>query len=248
MRKGNNPLVSFFSRVLQIFSLFFIKHSASKIFALSEEGKRELIDLNFDPRSVVISGAGIDDRLASKYKNSKKKNNQLIYIGRVNITKGAFDLLEILILLNSQLSSWHCHFVGQGSKEDLIHLKSKAVKFGIDNKITIHGFLSDDEKYELLSTSRILLLPSKEEGFGIVIMEALSLNTSVICYDLPALKNLYNKWSDVHMVPVNNQKEFAISIDKIIQNNHFPKTFSQKIPTWDDIFQLQSPHLINRNK
>lgn len=247
-RLGNNFLVSFFSRLLQSISLVLIKHSSSTIFVLGEEGRQELLKLGFPPSKIIISGAGVDRKLVSKFNKIKKIDNQLTYIGRINITKGAFDLITILKMFDDQYSEWHCHFIGQGTEEDKQLLKDMAQKQGISNKITIHGYLSDEAKYKLLASSSTLLLPSKEEGFGIVIMEALALRTSVVCYDLPALKHIYQTYPEVHFVRLNNYKMFAENIATVIKEKKLVPTFNNKVPTWEDVYKLQAPYIYRSNK
>lgn len=246
-RIGSNYLVSFFSRLLQSIGLILIKYSSSAVFVLGKEGKGELLKIGFPPSKIIISGAGIDRKLILKYCKNTKIENQLIYVGRINVTKGAFDLISILKLLNSQNPSWHCHFVGQGTEEDKQRLNDMALKQGISEKITIHGYLGEDEKYQLLSSSSILLLPSKEEGFGIVVMEALALQTQVVCYDLPALTQLYQSYPEVHFVKLNDYKMFAETIVNIIGKKNLLKANRHLLPDWEDVYKLQAPYFYEPN-
>lgn len=248
-RNGNKYLVSLGSRLLQTISLKLIRSVATTIFVLSQEGKNELLQMEFDQTKIVICGAGIDKKKIAQFKNMEKKRNQLIYVGRVNVTKGVYNLISILKFLNPASLDWHCHIVGQGSGEDTKRLSEKVRDVGLSEKITIHGYLSDDRKYELLASSSVLLLPSKEEGFGIVIMEAIALRTQVICYGLPALKSLYRKFAEVHFIKPNHLKAFARTIVKIIHTNEPDPTPLKLLPDWSDIFKLQSPYLIgNKNE
>lgn len=55
---------------------------------------------------------------------------------------------------------------------------------------TITGFLPDHELRELVAGAAALVLPSRYEGFGLPVLEALAAGTPVICSDLPALREV----------------------------------------------------------
>lgn len=61
------------------------------------------------------------------------------------------------------------------SREDLIH--------------ALYG-VSDEQAFRILSGARALLLPSHMEGFGLPVLEAISVGIPVLCSDLPALREV----------------------------------------------------------
>lgn len=52
------------------------------------------------------------------------------------------------------------------------------------NNVEVHGVLGQKEFAELLSTSHVLLFPSRFETFGLVAIEALSSGMPVLCFDI----------------------------------------------------------------
>tara|TARA_B100000131_G_scaffold320295_1_gene368078 strand:- start:2957 stop:3973 length:1017 start_codon:yes stop_codon:yes gene_type:complete len=64
------------------------------------------------------------------------------------------------------------------------------------NKTYIDSFLnpSDETKFELLNETRLLVVPyTKNESFGVVILEAIFNGCVVICSDIPVFKNILNE-------------------------------------------------------
>jgi glycosyltransferase involved in cell wall biosynthesis len=234
--------VAFFSRLIQSISLKIIKRISDYIFVLSEVGKQELIKEGFDSEKIIISGAGLDKDIISKFKNNSKINNQLIFLGRLNGTKGIFDLIHILGKLNKLNANFKCKIVGTGYDFTIQELKVLAKKYSIENKIDFMGYVSEEVKYELLASSKALLLPSKEEGFSIVIQEALFLNTDAICYNLPALITLFGKCQGIHFTSLNDIDAFAIKVNNILNNQDIKKT-TDIFPSWDDVYNIQSKFL-----
>jgi glycosyltransferase involved in cell wall biosynthesis len=240
-RQGTSFFISFFSRLLQTVSLKLMKSMSDRVFVLSEVGKNELLKEGFDSAKIVISGAGMEKSIISKYTNIPKIDNQLIFLGRLDKTKGIFDLIHILDKLNKLNENFVCKIVGSGHDQTIQQLNNLANQFGINNKIEFLGYVSEQVKYELLASSQTLLLPSKEEGYSIVIQEALYLSTEVVCYELPALKVLFGAYDTVHFVSLNDVANFAREINNVIIRKNIKKV-EDNFSSWDDVFSIQSKY------
>ena len=59
-------------------------------------------------------------------------------------------------------------------------------RLGLENEITMHGF--QPNPYKFMADSKVMILPSKWEGFGLVAMEAMSLGVPVVCTGVGGLK------------------------------------------------------------
>ena len=243
-RHGNLYLVSLFSWALQTISLKLLKKITDKFFVLSEVGREELIKFGIDRKRIVVSGAGVQKANILRFLSEEKKKNHLIFIGRINVTKGAFDLVKILSLLRGLNPEFHCTIVGPGATSDMRRLSSQIEQERMTDHITVTGYVDDETKYKLLASSSVLLLPSKEEGYGIVIQEALTLGVGVVCYDLPALRTLFGSNSLVKFVPCYSASEFTSAIDSVLQD--FGKTHgpsgADEMRDWDDVYRMQAEH------
>jgi glycosyltransferase involved in cell wall biosynthesis len=51
--------------------------------------------------------------------------------------------------------------------------------------------VSEEEKFRLFKASRVFLMPSRQESWGIVIAEALACDVPVVAYDLPAYHPIF---------------------------------------------------------
>jgi glycosyltransferase involved in cell wall biosynthesis len=54
--------------------------------------------------------------------------------------------------------------------------------------------VSEDEKYRLLKASRLFVMPSRYESWGIVINEALAAGTPVVAYDLSCYRPVFGNF------------------------------------------------------
>ena len=84
------------------------------------------------------------------------------------------------------------------------------------------GFLPDNDVYRLLSTTKLMIFPSHEEGYGMAVAEALANGCRVVSYDLPVIKKEFG--DSVVLVPCYNLDIFA---KKVIE--HFECSDEEKI-------------------
>jgi phosphatidylinositol alpha-1,6-mannosyltransferase len=78
--------------------------------------------------------------------------------------------------------------VGEG--DDVPRLQRMADERGLRN-VSFLGFVSDARKRELLEEARVLLLPSRQEGFGLAAVEAAAAGVPVIALRNTALEEVF---------------------------------------------------------
>jgi glycosyltransferase involved in cell wall biosynthesis len=240
-RKSNIYLLSLVSRILQTFSLLLIRKHVFKAFVLSDIGSEELRKLHYDKDKIIVSGGGSDDRFLKvkdlnqdrliEIKNSSKK---ILMVGRLSRTKGIFDLPKIISNLSQDNADWELNIAGIGHKNDIQLFKDQLKKYNIYDKVNILGYVSEEEKWELLISSKIFILTSYEEGFSIITQEALMARCRVVAYNLSSLYSLFHSY-DIHFIEKFNKVAFSEEIDELL-NKPFPSyTNNMKVQSWDEL-------------
>ena len=86
---------------------------------------------------------------------------------------------------NGQLSStgdtWKLQIAGTGSEESLNYLKQLCKENGVEDSVEFLGFMKDVEK--LYQEASIFVLSSRYEGFGLVLIEAMSQGCACVACD-----------------------------------------------------------------
>ena len=235
------------AQYLQKISFIFLK-KADVIITINTQTRNELEALGFDKERLVINTPGIDtnyfeslntDEATKKYHGS--------FLARLHPTKGIFDLVEIWGDVVKHIPDAKLAVIGGGGEEILCQLKERVAEAGLGNNIDILGFLENDESFSIIKNSDVFLFPSHEEGFGIVIAEAMACGTPVVCWDLPVYEELFEK----HPVKIieNEIEEFSKNILKIIEKKPLEriesaKTFTKKY-SWDNIAKRHIEILTN---
>ncbi|MCG8457926.1 MAG: glycosyltransferase family 4 protein, partial [Holophagales bacterium] len=102
----------------------------------------------------------------------------VLFIGRLVSRKGVYDLLDAAAGHDFSLG-----LVGEGEERE--RLRREARSRGLGSRVELFGPVSDARTWGLLRGTRCLVLPSYEEGYSLVIAEALVAGVPVIAYDLP---------------------------------------------------------------
>ncbi|MEI6239041.1 MAG: glycosyltransferase [Planctomycetia bacterium] len=103
----------------------------------------------------------------------------LAFVGQLIPRKG-IDLLFRALATLGELP-WRLEIAGTGPLEPM--LRDMATAEGISDRITWHGSLPNQAVGAMLASCDLLVLPSRFDGWGVVVNEALSAGTPVVCSD-----------------------------------------------------------------
>lgn len=139
----------------------------------------------------------------------------IIHVGSFDGMKGHRDLLQAYARTECKLP---LVLVGQGRLEN--EMKQLTVELGIDKQVKFLGF--QPNPYPIIANAALLVLSSKFEGFGYVIVEAQALGVAVISTDCPfgPRELLPQK----NLVAVGEVDGLARLIDRAITNPEAYKT------------------------
>ncbi|KZE82829.1 hypothetical protein AV926_06210 [Myroides marinus] len=112
---------------------------------------------------------------------------KLICVGSLSDRKNQLDLLIALTMLDKEyLSTIHVTFVGGGEIEE--KLLNFVYEHELSLNVTFLGFCNNIE--ELLSDNNVFILPSKDEGFPISILEAMSNGMPVLASNVAGIPEM----------------------------------------------------------
>ncbi len=158
-------------------------------FAVSETTQRHLCQF-FTPRRVIVSGNGVGDEWFEI--SPVPKNFDVAYLGRIHPRKR----LELLIqawkeVLRKQPRS-KLLLIGGGDSEHVKHYQMMIAELGLQDSVTMTGFLDDASIRRHLSSARIFAFPSSREGFGLAIAEAMACGLPCLLSDIPPLREAFS--------------------------------------------------------
>ena len=151
----------------------------------------ELADiLDFGDRIRVIGGAvssklSLPDDADERAKKLNLPDRYLLSVGTLEPRKGLEPLIRALAL--PQTDGLPLLVVGQGGWGD-VNVETIAADAGVaPDRVRTLGHIDDADLAVVLSKASVFVFPSLAEGFGLPVLEAMSLGAPVIHSDVPAI-------------------------------------------------------------
>ena len=158
----------------------------------------------------------------------------ICYIGRIENHKGVEDIIKVAEILNKKYSiSPKIIIAGKGKENYVSKIKKMITKLGLSNNIILKGYISENEKYDLLRNSKVFLFLSYEEGWSISVMEAASVGTPIVAYSLPAYYYLKGNYFSV---PIGDIHTCAEKLKQVLSDYSSAKNIALKAKGCIEIF------------
>ena len=169
---------------------------------------------------------------------SKDEEDELIKFKGDSILLGAnamltprkgFDMVLRAMTKNKKLKFF---LVGDGkSKNDLYAL---AKELGILDRVFWAGYRENAFRY--IPFYDIYMMPSRSEGFGLALLEAVALKCNVVASDIPIFRELFND-NEVNFFEIDNMKSLSEAIDKAMKVDKTEAAFKKYVQKYSlDIF------------
>jgi len=175
-----------------------------------------------DPLIRVIQ-AGVPDAL---FALPRRESDYLLYFGRLDWNhKGLDVLLQAMEMLVDAYPDLRLKVAGRG--KDAERLLREARTAGIRENIELIGGVDDETRAELFSGARILLMPSRFEGFGMVAAEAMAAGVPVIASNTGSLPEVVDPPQGGVLVPVGDPIALARAADELLRDGAARRRLSQ---------------------
>jgi len=148
--------------------------------------KPRLLALGYREEELIFISNGVDLETVKKVP-AQEKVYDVVWIGRVHQQKGIDDLLNTLSYLRQMIPNFRAVLIGKLEAE----LRPRIEAEGLSDCVTFAGLVSEAEKFRLFKASRVFLMPSRFESWGIVIGEALACGLPVVAYELEAYRPIF---------------------------------------------------------
>ena len=198
------------------FQRFFLNRFFDKITVLTSYDKEYAITKGLK-KTVVISNPLTYNPISNDVYDSlfyKRKN--LLACGRINSweVKGFDLLIKSFALLTKKDPDIELDIAGAGTDKDFAYLKEIASRFGVSEKVHFLGFRNDIDY--LMRIHSVFVLSSRTEGFGMVLIEAMSQGLPCVSFALPGPREIINDGVDGLLVEEQNYDKMAESIGKMM--------------------------------
>ncbi|MFR4520706.1 MAG: glycosyltransferase family 4 protein, partial [Fusobacterium sp.] len=150
----------------------------------------------------------------------KEKENIILTVGRLGTKEKNTELL-LESLKEIDLKDWKVVLIGSET-EELLKYKEKYFKENPDlkEKIIFTGEIKDrKELYEYYNKSKVFVLPSKWESFGIVMVEAMAFGNYVITSNTCAANDITNHNTIGKIIEIDSKIDLEKSLEEVVNGN-----------------------------
>jgi glycosyltransferase involved in cell wall biosynthesis len=187
------------------------------IITVSSRTKMDLKNIKKSENSIIIPN-GIDFDHITEIKASNERSD-LIFAGRLIKEKNVDILINSISLIKEKFPDVRCLIIGDGPERK--KLEELTVGLQLTDNIIFKGFMENyDDLIGYMKSSKVFVLPSIREGFGIVVIEANACGLPVVVVD-----HEMNAATDLVVEGVNGIQsglevdEMADNIIKSLDNN-----------------------------
>ncbi len=201
----------------------FLLSSSDCIVAPSKAFLQDFINLfpNHNKKGYFIhNGVSIDEINSSSNKNDIVDGKKyLLCIAAHNKKKGIDILIHAFSQLKARNSSLHLFLVGDGP---LRHKHEELVKaLGLQDWINFLGERGRSDVVKLLYGCEFLVLPSRSEPFGIVIIEAMACRKPVVATSVGGISEIIENGKSGILVEPDNPNSLCKAISSILEDEDY---------------------------
>jgi len=142
----------------------------------------------------------------------------LVTVGRLSKRKGQSDVLGAVERLHREHGDVTLDVIGAGPARS--RLENLTTQLDISDQVTFHGYVSDEKKIELLNRAEIFVFASRQEGFGLVLLEAMSAGLPVVARELPVYHEFFTHEQNGFLVEEPVKDNLASKISGLIDSNN----------------------------
>ena len=193
---------------------------AACLLALSRAEREHLLALGCRAPIRVVPN-GVDRSLTERSVNPPGVGHFWLYLGRLAVSHKGLDLLLRAYARLAHRSDSHpppLVIAGPDFRGGREYLERLAFQLGVSDRVLFRGQCFGEQKWELLADAQALLLPSRWEGFPIVLTEAMALGRPVLTTDGTTLAG-FVRANDAGWVVTSDVASIADGLRAICQSS-----------------------------
>jgi glycosyltransferase involved in cell wall biosynthesis len=192
-------------------------HWVDRVIALSHSERELLIRIKVKPERIRVLPNAVDLPASTAEPIYDRHEPMVLFIGQLVPRKG-FDLLARAIpAVVDAIPAARFIFVShnRAGEAELRHIVTEA---GVADRLELRGRVSEAEKLELLGRAAVVVVPSRYEGFGIPLIEALLAGAPVVTSDVMANNEVVAHEYSGLLTPYADVPALATAIVRLLED------------------------------
>jgi len=173
---------------------------SERVLALSQSLARATIALGVDPNQVEIVPHGVN---TDKFQPVIAVREPLVlFVGSLIERKGLKYLIQAMPRVLQKFHEVRLVIVGEGPQESILLNLTRAL--GVANNVLFVGAQSQDQISRWMQLAKVFVLPSLEEGLGVVLLEALASGTPCVATRIGGIQDIISPEVGILVAPADS--------------------------------------------
>jgi glycosyltransferase involved in cell wall biosynthesis len=197
---------------------------ADAFVAISREIARELVEGGYDPARVhaLPNGVPVPDRPWQR-RPDWRSAPRAVFVGRLAPEKGLGTLIDAWPAVRETHPQARLILIGEGPQRPELEKRARSLGLGPgpDQAVEFPGAVADVNAR--LRAADLFVLPSKEEGMSIALLEAMALGIPLVASSIPGNRRLVSDFKHGRLAPPEDPQALARVIAE--QWDNFDRAF-----------------------
>lgn len=229
----------------------FLNKSSKKIFCKTAMAESYLKSKGFTNTKTVGTGIDLDsyknthsiDEMTRKLLNKMRGNKNILYVGSIIPRKNVELIIKSFVNYREKNSDSKSNLIiiGKGSKKYTTYCKSLIPK-ELESSVLWVEYLNNSQLKYIYDEADIFMLPSKQEIFGMVLLEAMYFGKPVIASLSAGSDILIEDGDNGYIINNENVDNWSKKIEELLENDNLRENIGKKAHntiiekfTWDKI-------------
>jgi glycogen(starch) synthase len=173
-----------------------------------DDRRSEVIPLWIEPATPVAP----DHRILSGISGP-----MVLFIGQLTPRKGCDRLIEAMPAITTAVPGVHIVVVSHNPAQQA-HLSARAAQLGVDSQLRFVGRVSEAQKVALMAAAACLVVPSRYEGFGLPLLEAMQAGVPLVASAIPVIDEIVTDGIDGLLVDAGEPSALAAGIVRLLRD------------------------------
>ena len=138
---------------------------------------------------------------------------RVLFLGNLSAPKGIDQILESLVDTRLLALPWFATLAGGGN---VTAVRQRITKCGLANRVDVPGWVRPVEVERLLSTSDVLLLPSRVENLPLSVLEGMAYGLCIVATPVGAVPEVIHDGENGILTPVGDAESLAVNLTRVL--------------------------------
>ncbi len=196
--------------------LWLTLYRARTIITISRSTKDDLIAHGISKRNIRLLPMFTTVPMPQSYSLGTQNPPTLLVLGRIAPVKQIEDAIDAYRIAKKSIPNLYLAIIGKSDRKYQAYKQGLASQIASDRNISLHENCTEEAKIQHIQKASLLLIPSKKEGYGLVILEAAAYGVPAIGYRVPGVQDAIEHSRTGILVPTKDIQALADAVCTIL--------------------------------